>query len=466
MRRNFTWSTSVPGRATIHKVGALGKMTISGPIALGSVASSRRDGRIHRGNHVSDTDPVTIANQIIDGEVDLAEHPLTMGGEARLTEVCGGTAFIEAFGNVSVVATDDGLVVVDGSSIIHAPGVVAATREWSADPVHSGVITHGHVDHIAAFPLFDAGQDPPMDLIAHDAVPDRFRRYERTNGYNATINQRQFQLAAPWFPDTFPTPTSTYGDEMTRDVGGVRFEMRHDRGETDDSTWVWIPARRVLCTGDLFIWASPNCGNPQKAQRYCDEWAVALRKMADLGAEYLLPGHGMPISGEARIRGVLLDTATYLQSIFDQTIEMMNAGCRLDEIVHTVRPAAEVTDRPWLQPIYDEPEFVVRGIWRLYGGWYDGNPAHLKPPADAALAGEVAALAGGADVLVERALALSAAGEHRLATSLIEMASMAAPDRPDVTAARGRVFGARKQIETSTMAKGVYAWAEHESDGA
>jgi len=24
---------------------------------------------------------------------------------------------------------------------------------------------------------------------------------------------------------------------------------------------------------------------------------------------------------------------------------------------------------------YDDPEFVVHNIWRLYGGWYDGNPA-------------------------------------------------------------------------------------------
>ena len=34
----------------------------------------------------------------------------------------------------------------------------------------------------------------------------------------------------------------------------------------------------MLCTGDLFIWAAPNCGNPQKAQRFPWEWAVALRR--------------------------------------------------------------------------------------------------------------------------------------------------------------------------------------------
>ena len=36
----------------------------------------------------------------------------------------------------------------------------------------------------------------------------------------------------------------------------------------------------VLVTGDLFIWAMPNCGNPQKVQRFPRDWAAALREMA------------------------------------------------------------------------------------------------------------------------------------------------------------------------------------------
>jgi hypothetical protein len=49
---------------------------------------------------------------------------------------------------------------------------------------------------------------------------------------------------------------------------------------------------------------------------------------------------------------------------------MMNEGATLAEILHTVRPPQELADRPNLQPVYDEPEFVVRNVWRLYGGWW------------------------------------------------------------------------------------------------
>jgi len=58
-----------------------------------------------------------------------------------------------------------------------------------------------------------------------------------------------------------------------------------------------------------------------------------------------------------------------------------------------VRPPAHLADRPYLQPVYDEPEFVVRNVWRLYGAVDDGVPAHLKPAPQAALGREVAALA-------------------------------------------------------------------------
>ena len=62
---------------------------------------------------------------------------------------------------------------------------------------------------------------------------------------------------------------------------------------------------------------------------------------------------------------------------------MMNEGAPLDDIIHTVRAPRRLLERPYLRPVYDEPEFIVRNVWRLYGGWYDGNPARLKPPRDA-----------------------------------------------------------------------------------
>jgi len=113
--------------------------------------------------------------------------------------------------------------------------------------------------------------------------------------------------------------------------------------------------------------------------------------------------------------------------------------------------------------VYDEPEFVVRGIWRYYGGWWDGNPATLKPASEGAIAREIADLAGGASRLAQRATELAAAGDLRLAGNLAELAALAAPDDAGVHRARAEVFGARARAEASTMSKGVFGWAERES---
>ncbi len=129
--------------------------------------------------------------------------------------------------------------------------------------------------------------------------------------------------------------------------------------------------------------------------------------MAALDAEVMLPGHGLPVVGAERVKAALEDTATLLESICDQTFELMNRGLPLDEVLHAVEPPAELVGKPYLKPVYDEPEFIVRNLWRLYGGWYDGNPAHLKPAPEAELAAELAQLAGGADRLAERALELA-----------------------------------------------------------
>ncbi len=254
-------------------------------------------------------------------------------------------------------------------------------------------------------------------------------------------------------------PDVTYRGDLQLDAGGAAIELRHGRGETDDHTWAWLPDLRAICSGDFLIWNFPNAGNPQKVQRYPAEWAASLREMIGLGPELLLPAHGLPIAGRDRIARVLGDVAQVLEDLVAAVVAMMNDGASLDEILHTVSVPADRLAVPYLRPLYDEPEFVVRNIWRLYGGWWDGNPARLKPPPDDVLAGEVASLAGGADRLVARARELADAGDWRLACQLVEWAAAAPGSGEDAADARRQLYDRRRHVETSLMAKGIFASA-------
>ncbi|WP_210570312.1 alkyl sulfatase dimerization domain-containing protein [Streptomyces sp. GESEQ-4] len=179
----------------------------------------------------------------------------------------------------------------------------------------------------------------------------------------------------------------------------------------------------------------------------------------------MLGSHGIPVVGAGRVREALENTACYLETLVDQTIACLNDGATLVETLHRVRVPDDLMALNYLQPLYDEPEFVVRNVWRQFAGWYDGNPAHLKPAPDEELASELAALSGGAQVLADRALELAHAGSHRLACHLAQLAGDAAPDDTAVHTNRAEVYALRAAQERSTMSTGIFSWAEAESRG-
>ncbi len=417
------------------------------------------------------SDLLSLSADVIDGHIELeGAGPLNRINH-ELSEINPNIAVVEAFSHCVVFKTDNGLVSFDTSNEHGGSKCVAAVRTWSDADFKRLVFTHGHIDHVGGAAAFLA-DSPGVQVVAHENVPARFERYRLTNGYNHVINERQFGQfkrrgydlagARDFLPRGTPEPHITYRSSLDFDVGGTTFQLHHARGETDDHSWAWVPEHRAICAGDFFIWAFPNAGNPQKAQRYPREWASALRDMAARAPELFLPAHGLPIHGTARIQRVLTCVADALESLVNQTLALMNEGARLNDIIHSVRLPAATLDQPWMAPVYDEPEFVVQNIWRLYGGWYDGNPAHLKPAADRKIAAEVAQLAGGAITLAERAL-MFIESDIRLACHLVEMAASAEPESVAVHAIRAEIYQQRRSGETSLMAKGIFGAAANAS---
>ena len=414
------------------------------------------------------------ANSIVDSEV--ASGPMNRITN-ELTVLADDLAVVESFSHVWIVRTGEGLVLFDASGALTAPRVVEALRTWTNEPVHTIVYTHGHADHTGGVGAFLADAEtrghPRPCIVGHENVAPRFARYRRTNGYNVAINRRQFSPGrTPGFgignterflPDATPDPDLDYRDRLDLRVGDETFVLHHDKGETDDHTWTEWVGRGSLFIGDFLIWNFPNCGNPQKVLRYPAEWAAALRKMMAVSPTLVGPAHGLPLDGTTRADRVLGTTAEALESLVAQVIELLNADATLDDALHTVAVPSSLADLPWLRPMYDEPEFVVRNIWRTYGGWWDGNPAKLHPAREATLAHEIASLAGGVEPLIARARALADAGDLRTACELIELAVKAVPDHRAAHEARSELYARRRQSATSLMAKGIYESAARQS---
>ncbi len=418
--------------------------------------------------------PIELSTRLIDtGALDTPPNRVTH----ELSELADGVALIESFSHVLVVDSDDGLIAFDSSSAHSGPAVVESLRTWSDDAVHTIVYTHGHADHVGGSRTFaasaEARGEPIPRVLGHDRIDARFDRYEYTAGYNRIINMRQFggaakaagvALDAGFLPRGTLRPDVTYEHELRESIGGVDVEYHHCKGETDDHTWTWLPQHKMISAGDQFIWNFPNCGNPQKVQRYPVEWAESLRAMIAAEPELFVPAHGLPIAGRDRIRTCLDTVASTLETLVAEVIAAMNTGAYLDEIVHSVTVPEAALELPYLRPLYDEPEFVIRNVWRMFGGWWDGNPARLKPASDAAIGCEIARLAGGVDALIVRASELSGSGDHRLACQVIEYAAAAEPESHAVHEARSTIYAARRAVETSLMAKGIFKSAQADSD--
>ena len=340
-----------------------------------------------------------------------------------------------------------------------------ASAAWTDGPVHTAVFTHGHIDHCFGVERYDADNAhraaPPCTVVAHEAVPARFDRYRATAATTRSSTGASSRLGDQFeWPTEYRYPDRDLPERLDLDVGGERFELHHARGETDDHTWVWVPSRRVLVhRRPLHLGVAQLREPPEGAalpeglgRRRCARWPRSTPRCCS-------PATACPIVGADRVREALTRTRrALLEHLHDATLEMMNDGATLDDIVHTVAGAGRsCSQRPYLRPVYDEPEFVVRNMWRLYGGWYDGNP---RPPQ--AGTGRRGRRARSRARRRRRALAapgasqLADGGDLRLAGSPRGAGPVAAP-RPTTrtcTGARAEVYERRVADATSTMAKG------------
>jgi alkyl sulfatase BDS1-like metallo-beta-lactamase superfamily hydrolase len=366
-------------------------------------------------------------------------------------------------GNTSVVYTDDGVVVIDvplGNRF--GRKAVEAIRRRTDKPIHAIIYTHGHIDHIWSVPAFFADAEAHKcarpHIIGHKNVARRFDRYQRLKGQHEHINTIQFAIppGEPVMPQQFYYPDITFDDAMQFRLGGLTFELYSYYGETDDSLWVWIPERKTALVGDLLIGGVPNIGNPFKVQRWALEWAQALEAVAGKNPDFVVSA-GQVLSKDLA-KDVLLDTARYLRFIEDEVVRLLNEGCWIEDIIDKIKVPEDLTQKPWLQPIYGHPTFVVHGVHRRYAGWYNGNPAELFPARSAEISAEVIKLAG-ADKILQEAQRLKADGNIQLSLNVIDFVVKGTQDksvRKEALLLKSELLKARADAEPSYIARNIF----------
>jgi len=399
-------------------------------------------------------------------------------GKPELLRVADGVycATGYALGNAIIVVTDKSLVVVDTTESPPAAREIRETfRKISPLPVSTIIYTHHHGDHINGAKAF---KTETTRIIAQKNFVPELAKYKLLTDYNRRVNATQFGATLPesergvsLAADRYGTPPGEIGyvppnvlfdEHYDFEEGGVRFELSHTQGETIDHLMVWLPQKRVLLQGDLFYPSFPMLSSPMKPVRPVAEWAASLERMRKLQPLYLVGSHGMPLSGREEIDPALANYAKAIRYVHDETVKRINQGLSLDEIRRQVRLPEELARLPYLAPTYGRVEWAVNGIYRLYTGWYDFDPARLNPGRKDAFQRAVLEAAGGADALTKRARQALSDGQPQLALDLAEIVLSTEPAHQAAHALSAEAFQILGDAARNSIERNIYRAAAQE----
>ncbi len=272
-----------------------------------------------------------------------------------------GTGAMTTMSNSLVIVNDDHAMLVDTSvSPAAARKLVAEIQSKVTEkPIRYVFNTHFHFDHSHGNQIF--GDD--VEIIGHEYVREQHLANvleQRTNRtFSAAvpdqIEQLKGQLAAAtdaterarletdlrvreahWnaIQETkIKPPNVTYRDRMKVVKGGREVQLHFlGRGHTGGDTMVFLPADRIVFTGDFFVGSPGANGLPYMGDGFVNEWPSSLDRLKALDFDIMVPGHGTPF----RERKQINDLQSYLRDLWTQVSKLRAEGLSVDEAIGRV----------------------------------------------------------------------------------------------------------------------------------
>jgi|GEM_PF-493384 len=260
-----------------------------------------------------------------------------------------------AGGNVAVLRTDEGAVVVDTMTFpLQGSRINDLAEELTGKPPILLINTHYHLDHTHGNPAFAPGT--------------------RVVATERTLSHLQVLDADFWADDVDLLPNETFTDVLSLEVGGKRLELMHPgRGHTDGDLVVLFADEGFVHMGDLlFNDHYPNID--LEAGGSIAEWPATLDRVAELSFGGVIPGHGATTdhAGIRRFRVMLVQ----LGEITEQT---KADGLSLAQVQATTSFTADAGFEPITMLGFEiglDRQFVLSRAWDEA----TGNVELLNPP--------------------------------------------------------------------------------------
>ncbi|PKO63830.1 MAG: MBL fold metallo-hydrolase [Betaproteobacteria bacterium HGW-Betaproteobacteria-17] len=185
--------------------------------------------------------------------------------------------------NYGFVVTPKGVILIDsGASLLGAKKIEAAVARVTKQPVR-WVINTGSQDHRWLGNDYFAGQGAEVIALSRTAATQAEYANQQMQGLERFLGER-LKGTRP-----LPAPKTLAGDSATLERGGVTLELVYTHAHYPGDAWVWLPAQRVVFSGDLIYvdrllsvlpWSSVKNGQQ------------AFKALAALKPARIVPGHG------------------------------------------------------------------------------------------------------------------------------------------------------------------------------
>jgi glyoxylase-like metal-dependent hydrolase (beta-lactamase superfamily II) len=283
-----------------------------------------------------------------------------------------GTGAMTTMSNSLVIVNADHTMLVDTSVTPAAARALVAQikEEVTTKPIRYVFNSHYHFDHAHGNQIF--GDE--VEIIGHEYIRQMHLSdvlQQRTNksftdvlpGQIAQLKQRIAQTTDPKEKATLETslgvteahyqatqevkvkpPNVTFTDSMTIHKGGREVQLHFvGRGHTGGDTILFLPAERIVFTGDFFE-GRPGAGVlSYLGDSFINEWPASLERLKSLDFDTIVPGHGAPLKERKQID----DFQNYLRDFWKQASELRAQGL-------TAQQAVEKMDMSKYAPQYGQ----------------------------------------------------------------------------------------------------------------
>jgi glyoxylase-like metal-dependent hydrolase (beta-lactamase superfamily II) len=245
--------------------------------------------------------------------------------------------------NTGVIVGDDGVMVIDAQATpLMAREVIRRIRRVTSKPIKYVVLSHYHAVRVLGASAYRA-----REIIASQATLGLIRERGKQDMASEIGRFPRLFRGKESIPG-LTWPTLTFRSEMTVMLGRLEVKiLQPGPGHTGGDTIVWVPAQRVLFSGDLVEYEA----GIYTGDAHLEEWPNTLDKLRALKPRALVPGRGPALTTPAQCAKAIRFTQDFVRGLYAVARRGVQARKPLQQVYAMAR--RRMDPRYGAYPIYE-----------------------------------------------------------------------------------------------------------------